>query len=187
MIKVTKEDKLILDAPGIKGWVRNKTSFSDKVPLIKVRYSFRKDIDPVVFMELLTSKRKLWDKELTFYEDLSTNDDWAVYRYIMRSPSCLSNPLYFVEKRLLFEEEGTYYGYYSFVPDNVFPLKKNYSRCHTVFGGTVLRKEYDEYAYYSLSQIDLHVNSFVQRLIMRYVPQKTKEFHEKFKGILDNL
>lgn len=187
MIKPSKEDRLIIDEPGIKGWVRDSTPFSNTVPMVKIRYSFREDIDPGVFMELLTSKRKLWDKELTSYEDMASDDDWTIYRYSMPPPASLCCSMYSVEKRLLFEEEGAFYGYYSSVPDNVLPLGKNYSRCHTVFGGTVLKKERGEYAYYSLSQMDLHVNSWVQHVIMKFVPGKTKEFYKRFKEVIYDL
>eukprot|EP00826_Nyctotherus_ovalis_P066221 TRINITY_DN976_c0_g1_i22.p2 TRINITY_DN976_c0_g1~~TRINITY_DN976_c0_g1_i22.p2 ORF type:complete len:167 (-),score=42.19 TRINITY_DN976_c0_g1_i22:200-700(-) len=160
---------------------------SNTVPLMKFRFAFKHDIDPSTFMELLTTKRKLWDKELALYEDVASDDDWTLYRYIMRSPSCLSSPLYSVEKRMLFEDEGTFYGYYSSVPDNVLPLKKSYNRCNTVFGGTVLKKERGEYAYYSLSQVDAHVNGFVQSLVMRFIPQRTQEFYEKLKKTIYSL
>lgn len=187
MIKNTKEDTLIIDIPGVKGWVRNKTIFSKNVPLIKVRYSFKGDINPHIFMDLLTSKRKLWDKEITQYEEFPIENDWVIYRYSMNPPMFLMNPMYFVEKRLLFEDEGTYYGYYSNVPDNILPLDKGYSRYHTIFGGTVLRKEKDEYAYYSLSQVDMNINSSVQNMLLRYVPGKIKTFYKTFKGVLYNL
>ena len=56
MIKVSKEDNLIFEKPGIKGWVRYKTPFSSKVPMIKIRYAFKENIDPDAFMDLLTTK-----------------------------------------------------------------------------------------------------------------------------------
>lgn len=186
MVKVTKDDKLIVNFPGIKGWVREKTIFSSSVPLLKFRYTFRDDIDPNLFMELLTTKRMLWDKGLTLYEDVAS-DDWTLYRYIIRPPTPVSSPLYFVEKRLQFEDNGTFYGYCSSVPDNVLPLNNGHNRCNTIFGGTVLKREGNEYAYYSLSQVDANVNGMIRSFAMRYIPDRMKEFYERLKKVVYSL
>lgn len=187
MIEESKEDRLILDKPGIKGWVRNSTSFSDKVPMIKLRCEFKEDIDPMLLMELLTNRKTYWNKEVTMYEELANDDDWTIYRYIMRPPIRFSSPLYFVEKRLMFEEEGALYGYYTSVPDNVLPLGKNYRRCDLVFGGSVVKKEKNVYAYYSLSQIDAHVNGTIASLILSYAPSTSEDFYKTIKKTIYNL
>ena len=110
LIVVSKQDKLIIDTPEIKGWIRPRSIFSRKSPLIKIRYAFRRNIDPELFMDLLTYKRRLWDKEVELYENLPLSDGWVIYRYILKPPLSFMNPLYFVEKRLIFEENGVFYG-----------------------------------------------------------------------------
>ena len=124
---------------------------------MKARYTFKGDIDPKRFMELLTERRKVWDKGILVYDVLHREGDWTIYKYTIGAPAFFMKPMDFVEKRMIFEEAGTYYGYYTYVPDKVFVPQSGYDRCHTVFGGTVLKKEGTEYVYYSLSQIDPHV------------------------------
>ncbi len=157
MIQVSESDKEVVNEPGVKAWVRNGTEFGPETSLVKARYTFKEDIDPARFMDLLTEKRKTWDKGILFYDTVHKEQDWTIYRYGLAAPVMFMKPMDFVEKRLIFEDNGTYYGYYTCVPDEVFPVDSKHSRCHTVFGGTVLRKEDSEYVYYSLSQVDPHV------------------------------
>jgi len=108
-------------------------------------------------MELLTNKRRDWDKGILFSENIKQIDDWTIYKYAFEAPMYLMSPMDFAEKRTVFESNGTYYGYYTNVPDSIAPPQPKYSRGHIVFGGTVLRKEGNDYVYYSLSQFDPHV------------------------------
>eukprot|EP01022_Parablepharisma_sp_SALTPOND_P016541 TRINITY_DN2452_c0_g1_i1.p4 TRINITY_DN2452_c0_g1~~TRINITY_DN2452_c0_g1_i1.p4 ORF type:complete len:188 (+),score=28.13 TRINITY_DN2452_c0_g1_i1:1563-2126(+) len=187
MIAVTDKDKEVISIPGAKGWTREGTEFSDEIPLVKARYTFKNDIDPNRFMELLTEKRKEWDNAILDYENLRKERDWTIYRYILKAPAFFMKPMDFVEKRILFEENGTFYGYYTYVPEDIFPPQEKYDRCHTVFGGTILRKEGNEYVYYSLSQFDPHMNTTVQKLMMSFVPAKVKAFYKDFQNALYNL
>lgn len=144
--------------------------------MIKTRYRFKGDIDPDVFMELLTGKESLWNKELTLNEEIASSGDWTFYRYIIRPPTMFSDLMYFVEKRLLFEDQGTHYGYYSSAPDSMLVLSKGYTWCQMIFGDSVLKKEGNEYAYYFLSKVDVHINGLIRSIIARYISSKSKGF-----------
>ena len=178
---------MIVDTPGIKGWVKDRSVLSKKRPLIKIRYSLDKGIDPERVMDLLTEKRKIWDISMLKYESHPIEEGWTIYRYVTKPPVSLLNPMYSVEKRLVFKDKETYYGYYTSVPDNILPLEGSYKRYHMIFGGTILRKENDEYAYYTLSQVDMHLNNTIQSLAMKFVPENIQNFYRTFKEVLYNV
>lgn len=161
LLKFDKElDQEMESTPEFTVWKRDGTLFDPNTPLIKARYRFKGDTDPEYCMSLLYERRMEWDKNLLFNDLLVHTPGLSVVHYAINPPLPFMQPKDFIEKRISFVEDGAHYAYYSCVPDSVFPPKDDHERCHLIFGGTVLRKEGEDYAYYSLTQTDMNVPTF---------------------------
>jgi hypothetical protein len=146
--------KEILSEENIKVWMKWGSLFESTSPLIKAKYIFDGTIDPMVLLSLLREERTNWDKGyIEFKEVEKIGNEVSLMYYVVKPPMFLMKARDFAEKAIRFENNGTFYLYSSSVPNEVFAEVKQYQRCETIFGGSVLTKEGDTYAYYSFSQV----------------------------------
>jgi len=150
--------KEILAEENIKVWMKWGSLFESTSPLIKAKYIFDGTIDPKTLLFLLREERINWDKAyIEFKEAKKISNEVSLMHYVMKPPMFLMKARDFVEKTIRFEYNGIFYLYSSSVPNEVFAEIDQYQRCETIFGGSILTKEGDKYAYYSFSQIKVSV------------------------------
>lgn len=142
----------------IKVWVKWGSSFESTSPLVKAKYVFSEPFEPKAFLSLLREERVSWDKGyIEFTEAEKISAEVALMYYVIKPPLFLMKARDFAEKAIRFEENGTFYQYSSSIPIETYPEVSKYQRCETVFGGNVLVKEGDAYAYYSFSQVKVNL------------------------------
>ena len=175
----------LMNIPGATAWTINDGSiFDSSIPLIKAKYELTIDnFDPEAFMALLNEKRSTWDQNVTIYESLFSNPpDLNVCHYALGVPIPFMKAKDFVEKTIRFEQNGTHYSYSSYVPDQACNTEGKYDRCHTIVGGSILKKEGENrYVYYVFSQMNLYLSSFVKMAVTKLLPGKLKEFYDQIK------
>ncbi len=160
LAKAHPEEKQLIDTPELKLWVLPGSVFDSTMPVIKGRYVFRGDIFAPDFLSLLNEKRTDWDTSIVDQEVIQQlSPDIAILHYAMEPPLPTMKPKDYVEKRIRFVDEDTYYGYCSNVPDEVYPQSERYKRASTIFAGSILRKEGNDNVYCSISQVNLNVCS----------------------------
>eukprot|EP01022_Parablepharisma_sp_SALTPOND_P012663 TRINITY_DN1633_c0_g1_i1.p7 TRINITY_DN1633_c0_g1~~TRINITY_DN1633_c0_g1_i1.p7 ORF type:complete len:114 (-),score=18.03 TRINITY_DN1633_c0_g1_i1:171-512(-) len=109
-------------------------------------------------------KRTEWDQSIIRQEEVrEIYSKLRVIYYAMKAPLIFMQARDFVEKRILFVEEGTYYIYASSVPNEEYEEKENYVRCDKIFECTMLRKEDGRLVLHSVSQADYKVNCLQNR------------------------
>jgi len=162
----------------VKIWMKIGSSFNESVPLVKVRYSLEGEIDFAEFRTILREERTTWDNSFVEYNiSEKVNSEVTILYYVVKPPIFLMKARDFVEKTILMEENETLYEYYSSIPNEAFELKDKYQRCETIFGGNILTKEGDCYAFYTFSQVN--VGNIPTALVTTYLPNASKSFYDK--------
>ena len=152
--------KEILTTDTIKLWLKWGSQFESTFPLIKTRYIFDGSILPEELIKLLEQDRIQWDDNVLLLETVvPRKDDLYVVHYAVKPPIFFMKAKDFVEKRIRIIEDGVYYMYSSSVTSEVLKETEQYQRCETVFSGSILVKEEENYVYYTFSQVDFKVIS----------------------------
>lgn len=185
----------LLNTPEVSTWIKWGSQFESKCPIIKTKCRFKGTIDPLDFLLYLNEKRKDWDKNIILLEEIAQiSGEVTVNHYAVKSPLLFTKSKDFVEKRIQFFEEGTYYSYSSSVPNGVLPPTDQFQRCETIFSGTILAKEEDNFVYYSFSQVDLKVflgylisqiGGLPAACITTFVPGIAKNFYKEINRVLE--
>jgi len=162
------------------------SQFESTFPLVKARYVFKNTISPIDFLNLLREERKNWDENLLELSNLTIiNPEVSIIHYAMKPPIFFMKAKDFAEKQIAFCENGIFYGYYSSVPNTAVPVKDQYQRCETVFGGNILYIEGDDIVYYVFSQVDLKIGNVPAAVVTSYIPGATKTFHTKVSSEIE--
>ena len=148
----------LLNLPDIQLWLKWGSSLNATLPLMKAKYIFHEDINPVEFLSKLQISRREWDKNIVLLDEIkSITNEVRIVHYALKAPLFFMKNKDFVEKRILFFNSGVYYGYSSSTPNEVLPSTEEYQRCDTVFSGSILTKEKNTFAYFIFSQVDMKV------------------------------
>lgn len=165
-------------------WVKWGSLFESTSPLVKARYVFDGSLEPTAFLALLRDERMNWDKGyIEFKEAEKISPEVSLMYYVVKPPMFLMKARDFAEKAVRLEENGVFYQYSSSVPCEAYPEVKQYQRCETIFGGNILVKEGDSYAYYTFSQVK--VGNVPSALITSCLPGTAKSFHAKVSKELE--
>lgn len=166
-------------------WLKGGSQFSSQLMVIKGRYVFPADTDPLELLLLLFERRTDWDKNIMDHSEvMKISNEATVVHYAVKAPIMFMKARDFAEKRVRFIHAGTYYSYSSSVPDTECPPVDKYQRCENVFGGTVLRKEDAGWVYYTFNQLDYKVPGIPTAMVASFVAPACKTFHQQVKKLL---
>ena len=99
-------------------------------------------------------ERKQWDDSFIEFAELEKlSPEVSLVYYVVKPPIFFMKSRDLAEKAIRLTQDGNYYEYDSSIPNESYPEKSQYQRCETVFAGSMLTKEGDEYGYYSFSQL----------------------------------
>ena len=91
----------LLDVPDIELWLKWGSTLENTCPLMKAKYVFHEEIDPVEFLDTLQLRRKDWDKNVILLEELNhLSSEVSLIHYGIKAPVFFMKAKDFVEKML---------------------------------------------------------------------------------------
>jgi hypothetical protein len=155
----------LLNLPDIQLWLKWGSPLNSTLPVMKAKYVFHEDINPVEFLSKLQISRREWDKNILLLDEIKNlSSEARIVHYALKAPLFFMKNKDFVEKRILFFNNGVYYGYSSSTPNDVLPVTDQYQRCETIFSGSILTKENNSLVYFIFSQVDMKVKGIINQL-----------------------
>ena len=185
---------VIYNDNSIKISKRNYSDINQKLPLIRCEIVKHK----IYFTEVPTIQemanairypelRKKWDKNIKEYKILGKiKKEAEIVRNLTNKQLSVIPEKEFYDKRIGFFKNDIYYLFSSSVPDENYPINKNYDRAKNIMSIMVIKEDDDNFYIDSFNQIDVNINLPIE-FIEANLLNKVNTFCDKYFEFLNVL
>lgn len=179
----------------IKLWLRkNGSKFSEKSPFGKVTVTIGKGSIANLYKVLNDIDiRMRWDSGLACMEEIPTQgeESFKLIYTLSKSPMKSIANRSFLDKRTCFFHEGDLYSYFSFAPEEIYPVKdenkKSDVRADSIIGLQRISKQEDgTLLFYGYTQTDIKM-ALLGNLISMFLPKTMNDWAKNIRKALNAI
>ena len=185
---------VIYDDNSIKISKRNYSDINKKMPLIRCEIVKHK----IYFTEVPTIQqmanairypelRKKWDKNIKEYKIIGKiKKEGEIVRTVTNKQLSVIPEKEFYDKRVGFFKDDIYYLFSSSVPEENYPIHKNYDRAKNIMSVMVIKEDDDNFYIDCFNQIDVNINLPIEFIEVNLL-NKVNTFFDKYFEFLNVL
>ncbi len=185
---------VIYNDNSIKISKRNYSDINQKLPLIrceivkhKIYFTEVPTIQQKENEKRYTELRKKWDKNIKEYKIIGKiKKEGEIVRTVTNKQLSVIPEKEFYDKRVGFFKDDIYYLFSSSVPEENYPIHKNYDRAKNIMSVMVIKEDDDNFYIDSFNQIDVNINLPIE-FIEANLLNKVNTFCDKYFEFLNVL